>query len=104
MLIVEKFELSLQLGQEARDIYIKLGFPLEAQGLAEEIYIQEASIQLGDINEKIYNCNEMQSQEKKHSSVICTPQKLDTFGGANFLWAKQEEKTKRTRQNSKSML
>lgn len=35
--------------------------------------------------------------------VICTP-KVRHIWRCIFLWAKQEEKTKRTRQNSKSML
>ena len=35
--------------------------------------------------------------------LICTP-KVRHIWRCIFLWAKQEEKTKRTRQNSKSML
>ena len=37
------------------------------------------------------------------SEMICTP-KVRHIWRCIFLWAKQEEKTKRTRQNSKSML
>ena len=37
------------------------------------------------------------------SFLICTP-KVRHIWRCIFLWAKQEEKTKRTRQNSKSML
>ena len=36
-------------------------------------------------------------------AMICTP-KVRHIWRCIFLWAKQEEKTKRTRQNSKSML
>ena len=37
------------------------------------------------------------------AKLICTP-KVRHIWRCIFLWAKQEEKTKRTRQNSKSML
>lgn len=41
--------------------------------------------------------------EEKDGRMICTP-KVRHIWRCIFLWAKQEEKTKRTRQNSKSML
>ncbi|MFR4022411.1 MAG: hypothetical protein ACLTZI_04990 [[Eubacterium] siraeum] len=45
--------------------------------------------------------NTKRNRQKK--KLICTP-KVRHIWRCIFLWAKQEEKTKRTRQNSKSML
>ena len=42
-------------------------------------------------------------KNKMDAGMICTP-KVRHIWRCIFLWAKQEEKTKRTRQNSKSML
>ncbi|MFR4023412.1 MAG: sulfite exporter TauE/SafE family protein [[Eubacterium] siraeum] len=55
------------------------------------------------INQLYVSFTNKPCKKRSDSKMICTP-KVRHIWRCIFLWAKQEEKTKRTRQNSKSML
>ena len=68
---------------------------IENNGFKVGDYIR---IKLGDVEKELKIAGKV-----KDAFLICTP-KVRHIWRCIFLWAKQEEKTKRTRQNSKSML